>query len=305
MCGGGGGWGGGGGGSSSVVGEASSTQAASDYKVEVNERLSELLRDANYRDTDKINQHLMTIHQSLQNMVEEDIDLRFGGSVAKHTYVDGLSDVDILVVIGRETAETSSPKALIDDFARALRDRLPYTDVTTGALSVKVKFADGVELQLLPAFKVKEGYRIPRAQGESWSGVIRPREFAQRLTQVNQTNGGNVVSTIKLFKVAQDHFPDDAKLSGYQIEAMAVEAFEEYRGQINHKDMFLHLLEYSADRVRRPMEETTGQSTYTDSDLGPAESEARLKISSYQSRLHKRLQAASDQNARQPWIEAF
>jgi len=163
-----------------------SDQERSEYKAQVNDFLAEVLREANVRDADATNRHLETVRQALQGLLEDSIELRFGGSVSKHTYVDGLSDVDLLVVLSRDTAVDSSPKDLIADFANALHERLPNSDVETGAMSVKVRFGDGTELQLLPAFKVGDGFRIPGVMS-SVQENSRPacqksiREMPQRL----------------------------------------------------------------------------------------------------------------------------
>ncbi len=290
---------------SELLRESFSEQQQAEYKVMVNDLLGEVLREANVRDADATNRHLDTVRQALENLLEDSVDLHFGGSLIKHTYVDGLSDVDLLVVLSRETAVGSSPRDLIEDFASAVRDRLPNTEVQVGAMSVKVHFADGTDLQLLPAFRVADGYRIPRPQGESWSDVVRPREFATRLTEANQSNSRNVVPVIKLFKIAQGSMPEDSRLSGYHVEAIAAEAFRNYQGPLERREMFLHLARAASNMVLNPLAETTGQSAYVDSYLGPAQSSARIQASGRIRRLVTRLERASDRGELDSWNEAF
>ncbi len=284
---------------------ASDEDARAQFKAELNEFLGELLREANERNTDLVNGHLDTVQQALENMLEESVELRLGGSVTKHTYVDGVSDVDLLAVLNRQTAEGESPKQLIQDFADAIQARLPSTQIETGQMSVKVRFADGTELQILPAFRVGDGYRIPRPRGETWSDVIRPREFAAQLTEVNQANSGKVVPAIKLFKIAQDRLPENSRLGGYHVEAIAAEAFRDYHGPSDRAEMFLHLAREAAERTKRPMVETTGQSTYVDSYLGGEGSADRLRTSSAIQRLATRLGDAVRRNNLDEWRGAF
>lgn len=285
--------------------ESSDEQDRAEYKASLNEFLADLLREANLRDAGAINSHLDTVKQALENLLEDSVELRFGGSLSKHTYVDGISDVDLLVVLSRDTAVGASPKDLIEEFANAVRERLPNTEVEVGSMSIKVRFGDGIELQLLPAFKVGDGYKIPRPRGETWSDVVRPREFAGRLTDVNQSNSGKVVPLVKLFKIAQERLPENSRLSGYHVEAIAAEAFRDYHGPMDRSEMFLHLARAAAEMTTRPLAETTGQSAYVDGDLGPAGSNARLRISDSIRRLVTRLERANETGQLDPWIEAF
>ena len=68
--------------------------ATVEHDVSINEVLSELLVQYNDRDVESVREHLDEIQEALEDILETTIDLRFGGSVAKHTYIDGLSDVD-------------------------------------------------------------------------------------------------------------------------------------------------------------------------------------------------------------------
>src|SRR4051812_32939467 len=87
-----------------------------EYEAEANRALQELLIDYNNRDNDAISRYLDKIRGVLNEELEGTIDLRFGGSVAKHTYVDGLSDVDSLVLINKSELLGLGPKELISTF---------------------------------------------------------------------------------------------------------------------------------------------------------------------------------------------
>jgi len=275
------------------------------YANDVNNRLAEALQDANARDTGRLNTHLETIQRTLENELGESIQLRYGGSLRRHTSVDGLSDADLLVILRANTALDASPKALIEQFAQALRVRLPDTDISTGSLSVKVRFGDATEIQLLPAFRTPSGLRIARPLGDTWSGVIRPDLFAQGLTELNQRLSGNVVRAIKLYKIAQSSLPEPDQLPGYHIEAIALEAFRNYSGPFQYKDVFLHLARQASQAVLSRMPETTGQSAYVDSDLGAPSSPERVRVSKSIQRMVKRLELADSQGNIEAWEEQF
>jgi hypothetical protein len=195
---------------------------------------------------------------------------RFGGSVSRHTYVDGLSDVDGLIRINESSLAGQSPKAVIQKMAELIQKRMPNTKVWTGNLAVTVKYSDGHEIQLLPAIRTRNGYRIANPTRNEWSGVIHPEKFAQKLTQVNQANRDQVIPAIKLTKALAHRLirSDRDKITGYHIESLAVEAFKNYRGPTDLKSMVSHLTDYSSTAVQQSIRDSTGQSRHVDDYMG-------------------------------------
>jgi len=57
------------------------------FDTEVSNSIRNLLVNANDRDTDTIQRHIRTITDAIHSEIEGTIDLRYGGSVSKHTYV--------------------------------------------------------------------------------------------------------------------------------------------------------------------------------------------------------------------------
>ena len=161
----------------------------------INERLSGYQRDA-----EETQERLDGIKEILQEEDIGTIDMRFGGSVMKHTYVDGLSDVDVLVLLNKTELSDASPREALEYIA----DRLEreggneIREIKVGDMAVTITYSDGQEIQLLPAIRSGEGYKIPKHRGNEWSNVIRPDRFASKLTEVNQRNNGNVVPVIKI-----------------------------------------------------------------------------------------------------------
>jgi len=155
-----------------------------------------------------------------------------------------------------------------------------------------VKFADGVELQLLPAVRTQTGLRIASADGSGWSNVVRPQEFAMKLTDVNQACGRKVVPVVKLFKGLQTALPATSQIKGYHVESLAIEAFKSYTGRQTYKDMLLHLVRTGAQRVLSPVNDTTGQSLHVDDYLGSTSSADRTRVSKTLDRLANRLATA-------------
>ena len=185
--------------------------------------------------------------------------------------------------------ENRPPGEAIHEFAEKIRERLPYTEVKEGDMAVTVKFTDGTEIQILPAIRTATGIRVASQKGEKWSNVVHPERFAERLTNVNQKTGGKLVKVIRLFKAeVNSRLKGDWQLSGYHVEAMAVDAFQDYQGRLTYKDMLMHLTRHASEAVLHPVEDTTGQSIHVDDDLGPANSnERRIVAAALQRELAK------------------
>ena len=275
------------------------------YEAQVAAVLEETVSEYSDRDAAAIRRHVETLKKAIESDVGGTVDLLFGGSTQKQTYVNGLSDVDLLATIDDPSLVDRSAQEALRRFAARIQRRLPNTEVTPGRLAVTVRYSDGHELQVLPALRTGSGVRIPSLSGEGWSNVIRPEAFARKLTEVNRKCGSRVVPTIKLFKGAQESLPEAARLSGYHAESLAVQAFEGYEGRRVYKDMLVHFLRSAAEGVRTPIRDRTGQSIHVDDYMGTANSQARQRASSYIGRLARRLEIADRERRSGEWEKIF
>ena len=273
------------------------------YKTELNSYFDELLSDFNRRNPDQVNAHLETIKDALTKEKIGTIILIFGGSVKKHTYVDGISDTDILALIENTELAGGSPKDVLRYFAEKIRERLRNTEVQIGNMTVIIRFSDGNEIQVVPAISTATGYHIPKADGSDWSTVVRPDKFADKLSSVNQSKAGRVVRVIKLYKAINESFPQDLHLSGYHIESLAVEAFENYQGNLTYKDMLMHFVECASEAVLHPIKDRTGQSIHVDDYLGDDKSYDRQKVSAKLGRVAAQMRLADSEASSERWKE--
>ena len=264
---------------------------------QINGHLRDKLRDYNERDTDAINRHIRGLRQALEQTGNDVLPTRFGGSVSRHTYVDGLSDVDVLLTVNDSSLSGQAPKAVIRRMRELIQQRMPETQVSTGDLAVTVKYADGHEIQVLPAIRTKSGIRIANASSNQWSGVLHPERFAQKLTDINQANQGQVIPAIKLTKALAHRFirSDRDKVTGYHIESLAIDAFKNYRGATDLKSMVSHLMGHSSRAVHQPIKDSTGQSRYMDDYMGRQGSAARQKASASFQRMRDSLNQCKSQ----------
>src|SRR5689334_6181119 len=79
--------------------EARARLERSRLEADVNALLQHNLVEINDRDNGLVADRLADIEDALEGTTRDVDRVVFGGSVAKHTYVDGLSDIDALVVL--------------------------------------------------------------------------------------------------------------------------------------------------------------------------------------------------------------
>lgn len=268
--------------------------------IEISKFLNELLVLANDRDIDAINKHIDVIKNALDKNIEGTVDVLFAGSVAKHTYVDGLSDIDSLVILNDTNLANLTPSQVKDYFYERLTERFPGIDIKVGKLAVTIKFKDS-EIQLLPAVKSGGNIKISDSKGESWDR-INPTAFTKLLSKINQEQGKKVVPTIKLAKSIISTFPDNRQLSGYHIESLAIEVFKNYNESNKVSEMLSHFFKVAADRVLSPINDKTGQSVHVDEYMGEERSIQRRLVSDSLSRIARKLERAS---SLEQWKDIF
>jgi hypothetical protein len=273
------------------------------FGPEVQQFLDEKLRKYNNRNSELIQKRQDAILKYIEDLLDASWDLKLGGSVAKHTYVDGLSDVDSLLIIHGVTTD-EEPKIILDAVSRRLDDELDDVQIEVGRISITVSYADDMQLQFIPAVRDGEKVRVPSWTRDGWSR-IDPKAFTDALTRRNQQCEGKLVPTIKLAKAIIANWPSSVQLSGYHVESLAIDAFREYKGPHNTTSMLPHLFERAASTVLAPIRDRTGQSIHVDEYLGKTKSPERQKASHWCSQVAKRMKNASTQDSLDQWRGLF
>ena len=168
------------------------------FETDVAEHLASLLADFNHRDVEGTREVLDKVQSDLESEIDDTVDTLFGGSVSKHTYVDGISDVDALVLLNNSELANKNPNEVKSFLADCLRDRYGRDAVSEGVLAVTVSLHDKT-IQILPALRIGEGFKIASSDGRNWSKV-NSHGFANALTKANKRLGGKLVPCIKLIK---------------------------------------------------------------------------------------------------------
>jgi hypothetical protein len=271
------------------------------FEAEVSAQIGDLLSEYNDRDEDAVRRLLDKVKQSLAAKLEDiSITPVFGGSVRKHTYVNGISDVDALLVLKGDGLFDVPPSDVLDDFEAELRRRFKDANLLRDRMSVTLE-DDDLNLQLLPAVRKGKNLLIPSASGEEWS-KIKPEAFFRKLTEINDQCGRKVVPTIKIVKGINDTFSEGQKLSGYHIESLAIEAFRDYTGPQNTKAMIEHFFDFAKDGVLSPIRDSTGQSVHVDGYAGSKKSDCRKLMAQNLDRVARRIKNANATHSKDKWI---
>ena len=221
-------------------------------QLNFNHQCERLLDRYNSRNRRRDAQRLAEIRDAIGYAGYEPVQTMFGGSVKRGTDITGISDVDALLIVNDTQLVSRPPRDAIERVRRAIKDRFPDNEVSSGKLAVTIEYVDGTEIQILPAIRTDTGgLRIAAHGGSEWSKITKPEAFAKKLTAVDVANGARVIPVIKLVKAIADcHIGRPSrKLSGYHIESLAIDAFSGYEGELKNDDMLDHFLTYSMDAV--------------------------------------------------------
>jgi hypothetical protein len=284
--------------------EVSVTDVAFDTAVA--EMLGQALAAYNDRDTDLVQMRLDEIKEKIGDKFEGTVDTLFGGSVAKRTYIDGLSDIDTIVIINKLDITQTKPHSALEYISKLLKDKLPAdAKVSHGRIAITIEYADGMSIQLLPALRTEGGFKVPSWRNDnSWS-EINPEHFQKALSKRNEECSRKLIPTIKLAKAINGTLPEEQRLSGYHIESLAISAFRGYEGPALPSKMLSHFFDKAKDLVLSPIKDRTGQSVHVDTYLGVENSAARVQASHILSRIAKRIRNANAAKSQELWSELF
>lgn len=278
------------------------------FDAEVTSELGSLLAAANGRDHALVRARLDDAKKKLEGQIEGTVDQLFGGSVAKHTYVDGLSDIDSLIVVNDSELADESPQKALKKMKSAIEKGGAggaVRSISVGKMAVTIEYSDGMSIQLLPAIKLADGkLKVPSSRRDGWSS-IDPEGFRTALTRRNEECGGKLVPTIKLAKAILGQLPEQQRLSGYHVEALAISAFRDYEGEKVTRAMLPAFFEKASNLVLAPIRDRTGQSVHVDEYLGGEKSPERQAASHILDRISRRMRNANAAQSKSQWRALF
>jgi hypothetical protein len=283
--------------------EAESAAEDATFRSAVEKLLADQLSQFNSRDINGTQKIFETVKKDLASVIEGTVDLLFAGSIQKHTYVDGLSDVDGLVLFDRKDIAGKSPTELKAFLAKQLQERYGKDSVYVGNLAVTLTI-NGKQIQMVPAMKDGAGFKISDAKGSSWAR-INPQNFSKALTAANRNMDNKLVPCIKLVKAIVSGLPEQRQLTGYHTESLAINLFKNYSGEKTPREILRHFFENAGTHIRQPITDSSGQSVHVDEYLGEANSVQRRIIADSFDRIARRMKNADGAKSMDRWKEFF
>lgn len=126
-----------------------------DSSFNFNSRCENLLARYRRKNAPAVARRLKTLCAFLREDGNHVVQTMFGGSVAKGTYVTGLSDIDVLLIVNDSSLVNQPPAKVKKHVRDAIEQQFPNNSVQAGKLAVTVKYADKTEIQLLPAIRTR------------------------------------------------------------------------------------------------------------------------------------------------------
>ena len=100
-----------------------------------------LLVRYNRRNTRAITRHLESLCGFLRQDGHRAVQTIFGGSVRRRTFVTGISDVDVLLIVNESSLVHQPPSEVIAYVKNIIRGRLRQNSVSAGDLAVTVGYS--------------------------------------------------------------------------------------------------------------------------------------------------------------------
>lgn len=152
-----------------------------------------------------------------------------------HSEVEG-QDVDVPFVVAPKTRDEERLEFLLPRFEKFAREAYPDTERETTKSSVKLKFADKVNFDLVPLFATKDTERqlLVRSDGERRETSVQKHvEFVRARTQKSEREPGRVKfnEMVRLFKWWRYFHQTDARLlteiPSFLVNLLAAYAFDQ------------------------------------------------------------------------------
>lgn len=277
---GGGGGGSGGGGNVAQVAKESTDEAT--VRSKVNDYLEQKLMETRPKDPEEVRRRVKEMVDVINDGLDGNVTHFDGGSASKDTFVEGISDYDIVVRLNDTELADRLPQDALKQVAEKLAKKYGPENVKVGVMAVTVTDPKtSREYQAVPAVSAGKGkMKFPEPGKNKWGKVAQPNKFARELARADRRENGRVKDAIRMFKLMQEkRLYKEERLKGYHIEAIAYMAFQNPGKANDHRTALEYMTRAAANIVRRPIKDSTGQSRHVDDYLGARDSSERTKAS--------------------------
>lgn len=191
----------------------------------------------NTRNLISLRYHTVTraINNEFWNSASDSLHSLYVGSYGRNTAID-TSDIDILVELPSSLFDRynnligNSQSRLLQAVRNAILNTYPRSDVRADGQVVKIAFSDGMDFEIVPAFKSWNGsYQYPDSNmGGSWKST-NPKAEQEAMAQKNRSSNGLFYDTCRHIRSIRDNSFSSYHLSGIVIDSFVYEAIGNWR----------------------------------------------------------------------------
>ena len=151
------------------------------------------------------------------------------GSYSRHTAIEMIPDVDVLLFVPADQLERT-PNAVLLELHTVLED-YPAAEINAEGQRRSVRLelpADDLCLDIVPAVAdegLDHALKVPDRPQQEWI-PSDPLGYAERLTRVNQEQGGKLVPLVKMLKAWRDEQMLRRRPKSYVIEVLLLYGLE-------------------------------------------------------------------------------
>ncbi len=188
---------------------------------------------------------------------------RLSGSYGRNTAICDIKDVDVLLLVPKESLERTPNAVLLE--LKAVLDEYPdaLAEATGQRRSVHLEFPQyGFHLDIVPAVAERgldRPLRVPDRPSQNWI-LSDPLGYAERLSELNQAMGEKVKPLIKLVKAWRDVQMKVRRPKSYVLEVMVLYAVESGAIELRDRstaDNLADFFAYVLDKYRDLMDNGT------------------------------------------------
>jgi predicted nucleotidyltransferase len=219
----------------------------SDYVIRGKEVISQ-----DTRNTIAKRYHTITlaINREFRNLQNDTIYSLYVGSYGRGTAIN-VSDIDILVELpeaeyGRfDTQKGNGQSRLLQVAKNAIQTTYSQSDVRADGQVVKIAFSDGIQFEVLPAFKNTDGtYKYPDTNmGGKWRSTS-PKTEQEAMKLKNDISNGLLYDTCRHFRRIRNDYYTSYYLSGIVIDSFVYAAIKDWHWLINGETSSAKLGDY-------------------------------------------------------------
>jgi hypothetical protein len=202
-------------------------------------------------------------------------EFSISGSLWKHTFAFGVSDIDVLCAFN---SRELSPNHVVSRLASAFSST--RTPIIAHQTHVTLPSPFGVTIDIVPVVVDSGEIALIHSSGGRWVRA-RPELFATVLQQANLSSQNTLKPSIRVLKSLLSRCSSAPLLKGHHIEAICVHAASEFAGTFKITTLLEFILSQLPRLANLHFVDTSGQLQFIDDYLGASDSDERCRLSAY------------------------